>query len=218
MRGTKTQSGFTLIEVVIAITLTSGVVLMLFVGLRISINALRSGNAHLDQEGKSTAEFDAMERQISAAVPMRISGIEDGRTLNTMCFKASDRQVQFLTAASWSGDRATDFWLASYWIVARSDGQQLLIGETPVPDTEHIWQALLISDFATMHSEAIGAPANRIELLYWQSASQGSTAGWASAWQATGKQELPPALQIRWLRGQDEQVATFLVPVTEEVK
>ena len=219
MPQTKKQCGFTLLEVVMAITLTSGIVLMLFAGLRLSMNALHRGNELLEDTERQSAEFDAVQSQISDAIPKRISQVQDGRLLNTICFHSSAQQVQFLTGTSWAGDRSRGLWLATYRVVERKDGQQqLMIGETGVLDTDHLLQALLDPGFAPVRSEPFGEPASHIELSYWESGSNNNPPTWVSDWRAVGQEELPHAIQIRWQRGQQEQTATFLIPVVEEEK
>jgi prepilin-type N-terminal cleavage/methylation domain-containing protein len=219
MPPTRKQSGFTLLEVVMAITIGSGVVLMLFVGLRISMNALRRGNERLESTERQSAEFDAVQSQMSGAIPRTISQAPDGRPLNVLCFRGSAQQVQFVTRSSWAGSRSPGLWLASYRVVEQKDGQQqLMIGETGMPDSDHFLQALIGNDSAPERSEPFGEPADRIELLYWESGSEKNPPSWVSDWKAAGQEELPRGIQIHWQSGQTEQTATFLIPVVEEVK
>jgi hypothetical protein len=202
-----------------AITLASGIVLMLFAGLRISMNALHRGNERLQNAERQSAEFDAVQSQMSGAIPRTISQVRDTRPLNIICFRGSAQQVQFLTRISWDGSRSPGLWLASYRVVGRQDGQQqLMIGETGVPDADHLLQALIGNDFVPERSEPFGEPAGRIELLYWESGSEKSSPAWVSDWTAVGQEELPRGIQIHWQRGQTEQTATFVIPAVEEVK
>lgn len=216
---TRSESGFTLLEVVMAISLTSGVVLMLFVGLRLSMNALHRGNERLEIAERQSAEFDAVQSQISGAIPRTISQVQDGGPINIICFRGSAQKMQFLTGTSWAGDRSPGLWLASYRIIERRDGQQqLMIGETGMLDTDHILQSLLANDFLPERSEAFGDPAGRIDLAYRESGSEKNPPTWVSDWTAVGREALPRGIQIRWQRGQMDQTATFLIPVVEEEK
>ena len=217
MLPTKRQSGFTLLEVVMAITLMTGVVLMLFVSLRVAMGALERGSARLEEKERGLAAFDAVQSQVSGAIPKRILQGADGRPVNVVCFDGTSQRVQFLTGNSWAGDRSTDFWLATYWVRQREDGQQqLMIGETAVPDTDHILQALLESDVLPKRSEPFGEPASRVELFYWGTPSDKNPPTWVADWKAAGQEELPRGIQVRWQRGQEQQTATFPIPVQEE--
>src|ERR1700683_5383604 len=167
MAPTKRQLGFTILEVVMAITLMSGVLLILFTGLRLSMNALRRGNENLDAIEYRLGEADAVQSQVSAAIPASLSQTQDRKMVDTICFRGDSRQVRFLSRDSWAGDRAQGLWMANYRIVQGEDGkQQLEIAEAGILDSDQILNVLLEDDFAPDRSQRVGETADRIEFLY----------------------------------------------------
>jgi prepilin-type N-terminal cleavage/methylation domain-containing protein len=58
LRTRNRQHGFTLLEVVIAITLMTAVLLILFLGLRLGMNAVRRGNERLEKMQQRFAGTD----------------------------------------------------------------------------------------------------------------------------------------------------------------
>jgi type II secretory pathway pseudopilin PulG len=219
MAPTKRQLGFTILEVVMAITLMSGVLLILFTGLRLSMNALRRGNENLDAIEYRLGEADAVQSQVSAAIPASLSQTQDRKMVDTICFRGDSRQVRFLSRDSWAGDRAQGLWMANYRIVQGEDGkQQLEIAEAGILDSDQILNVLLEDDFAPDRSQRVGETADRIEFLYWQTGTDKIQAAWVSDWKPVDREKLPHGIQIHWQRGNQEKTATYLIPVVEEVK
>jgi type II secretory pathway pseudopilin PulG len=219
MAPTKRQLGFTMLEVVMAITLMSGVLLILFTGLRLSMNALRRGNENLDAMEYRLGEADAVQSQVSAAIPASVSQTQDRKSVDTICFRGDSRQVRFLSRDSWAGDRAQGLWMANYRVVQGDDGkQQLEIAEAGILDSDQILNVLLEDDFAPERSQRVGETADRIEFLYWQTGTDKIPAAWVSDWKAVDREKLPHGIQIHWQRGDKEKTATYLIPVVEEVK
>jgi prepilin-type N-terminal cleavage/methylation domain-containing protein len=216
---TKRQSGFTLLEVVMAITLMTGIMLILFVGLRLSLNALRRGNERLDATEYRLGEADMLQSQVSAAIPASLSQTQAGKSINTVCFRGDDRQMRFVSRNSWTGERGQGLWMANYRVVDTQDGkQQLEIEESGILDSDQILNDLLQEDFTAEHSQRFGEPADRIEFSYWQTGTDKIPSVWAQDWKAIDPEKLPHGIQIHWQRGDKEQVATYLIPVVEEVK
>jgi prepilin-type N-terminal cleavage/methylation domain-containing protein len=220
MKRGRTQRGFTLLEVVMAISLMCGVLVILFTGLRLSMNAWRRGTERIEAADQSFAITEALQIQASAAVPMKLFREEDKRREEVICFRGSAQQVRFLTRKSWAGDRSRGLWMATYQVVDAKDGlqQQLLVTETPMLDSSLVLNALLEDDIRAARTQVYGEPADHIELSYWQAGTQALPAAWVSDWKAAGAEKLPRGIQVRWQRRNGEQMATFAIPVVREVK
>jgi prepilin-type N-terminal cleavage/methylation domain-containing protein len=215
----RTDAGFTLLEVIVAITLTAGLAALMLAGFRLALNALHRGQQAIDIITEELAGLDAMQHQIGSAVPRGIDAIEGERVSRYLVFRGTAQGVRFLTHSSWAGDRSSALWLASYQVVGRSDGQQqLVLNETGVSDTRHIFEALLADAAPAARSVALGETADRIELSYWQPALGTVPPSWVSEWRATEQKQLPSAMQVRWWHGKNARTHAFLIPVTEEPK
>src|SRR5438045_9534340 len=98
--------GFTLMEVVVAITLMALVMSVLLMGLRLGASALQRGQQKLEAKARALASLDVLQRQVAAAAPHMIVETSEHETLRYISFRGTPREARFLTAASWHGDRA----------------------------------------------------------------------------------------------------------------
>jgi hypothetical protein len=202
-----------------AITLMCGVLVILFIGLRLSMNAWHRGSERMESFERSFAAADALQSQVSSAVPSKLSRQENQRRTEIVCFRGSAHQARFLTRFSWAGDRSHSLWLASYQVVDAIDGQQqLIINESPMLDSDYILNALLQDDVPPAQTQPFGEAADHIEIAYWQAATPSVPGSWVSDWKAIGSEVLPRGIQIHWQRKGSEQTATFAIPIVREAK
>src|SRR5947208_3606352 len=66
-RRSRRPYGFTLMEVVVAITLMALVMSVLLMGLRLGASALQRGQQKLDAKARALASVDVLQRQVAAA-------------------------------------------------------------------------------------------------------------------------------------------------------
>src|SRR5258706_13533173 len=95
------SSGYTLMEVVVATSLTAVVMSVLFMGLRIGANAMRRGEQKLSDRSRSVAGMEMLEHQVSSAVPRMLSEMRDRVSLQFVDFRGSSTEARFVTATSW---------------------------------------------------------------------------------------------------------------------
>lgn len=219
-RTRKNSAGFTLMEVVVATSLMALVMTTLFLGMRITANAWRRGEQKLDEHARALSATDVMKRQIAAAVPWTgtIPVGADQKLVPIVAFNASAQEVRFVTRASGRGDRERPRYLADYRVVKRDGRQQLMISETGLTDDASLVAWLTASPDERAALEDVGEPADSIDIAYYHPETSQQPQAWVAEWQPLVETELPRALRVRWIRGHEEQVATFLIAINREPK
>ena len=213
------SAGFTLIEVVVAITLMTLIMTILFLGLRISANGLRRGQQKLEEHARAMAENDAIQRQVAAAAPW--NGIArmgaDQKPVPLVGFSGSPQEMRFVTRESWQGKHERPSYMADYRVVKSVPGQQqLVMSEVGLTDDASVIAALMTPANDKTPVEDLGAPADAIDIAYYHPATAEQPAAWVAEWQPLVEQDFPRALRVRWTRGREVQVATFVLTLNHD--
>jgi general secretion pathway protein J len=211
------SAGFTLMEVLVAISLMSLIMLTLVMGLRLTANAWRRGEQKLEEHARVLAGTDVVAQQISAAAIRVVTEVgTDNKPVQFVAFYGSPSELRFCTHSSWRADDSRPLFMAHYRVTTDAQGkQQLVITETGLTDDASLVTALQAQTPKTR--EAVGLPADRIELAYFQPASVAQPAQWVNTWKPQDGAELPRAVQVRWTRGSDTQYATFPVAINHSI-
>lgn len=213
--GDACATGFTLLEVIVAMALTSALMLILAIGMRVGANALQAGDRRLTKLDRSLAIVEVIDEQVAGAVPRIVTVKTDNGPAQYLGFRGDAREVRFLTRVSLTHDMAHRLWLATYRVVEMQDGQeQLLTTETPVLDSDHLQAALVGAVAPAGPVESLGDPAKRIELSYLRPSTPGKPSEWVAEWKPDEK-ELPMGIRVQVWREAYAGALTFAIPVRE---
>jgi len=224
MRARRGSAGFTLMEVLVATSLTAMLMSILFLGLRLGASAMQHGQRKLDEQTRAVAGMDLLERQITSAVPRVVVEKHEREVTRYVAFRGAAQQARFLSARSWQGDRAWPLYLAEYRVKELpAGGEQLVISERGISDEESIVRNLSLDPlrFALVKSappreEEIGEPAGRIEFQYLQPATPQAPTQWVNEWSGEQHDAAPRAVRVLWTRGKAVESATFLVAIARD--
>jgi prepilin-type N-terminal cleavage/methylation domain-containing protein len=216
-RRSNNSRGFTLVEVLVAITLMSLVMVTLVLGMRLTANAWHRGEQKLDEDAQVMAGTDVLTQQISAAAVRVVTEVgANNAPVQVVAFYGSPAELRFCTRNSWRGENSRPQYMADYRVAKDAQGkQQLVISEVGLTDDASVVAALQAP--APASGEAVGSVADRIELAYFQPASAVQPAQWVSTWTPQDGAELPRAVQVRWTRGSETQSATFAVAINHNI-
>ncbi|HXY02629.1 MAG TPA: prepilin-type N-terminal cleavage/methylation domain-containing protein [Terriglobales bacterium] len=219
MQAVRRDSGFTLLELIVAISLTAVVLLILQTGLRLCEQAWRRGNDKVTALENRLAENDSIQAQVSSTVPRQITTQYQQRQLQLISFRGDAHEFRFLTNYASTGARSFGLWLASYRVAQLSDGtQQLFAMETGYSAQKQLVDFLMADQLTEERKRAFGAPANQIEISYFRPSSPGNPAAWVTEWKCDIMKQVPAGVRIHWIRGTDEQNLLMVIPVREEAK
>jgi len=203
----------------VSIALTAVVLAILLSGLQLSENARHRGDDKVDAMMRKLAETEALQVQMSSAVPRILAMDAEQQHRQLLGFLGTPKQLRFLTRHSWAGERNVGLWLATYRVAQEPNGkEQLVVGEAGTRGDGQSVTALLASEAPTTHTMPFAEPADRIEFSYLQAGAPGTPASWFSEWRAEERKQFPRGVQVHWWREKREQVMTFLIPVQEEVR
>lgn len=216
MPAAKRQLGFTLLELVVSISLAAVVLMILTSGLRLTEGAWRRG---IEREGvieQSLAESEAIQAQMSSAIPRVFTTRQDQRPLELLSFRGDAKQVRFLSSYSWEGERNSGLWLASYRVVRESDGrEQLLVSETGLRHDQQFANFLLSNELSATRVLSFNDRADSIDFSYLRSSSPGNPAAWVEEWKCEKQKVLPRGVRVHWQTGKRGQDLLFVISVTE---
>ena len=218
MPAVRRQAGFTLLEVLVSVSLTAAVLMILMVGLRVAEKAWNRGNDRLASMEQNLASEEAIQAKMSSAVPRLFNTVYEQKQLQLVSFRGDAKQVRFLSYYSWEGGRNFGLWLASYRIVENHDKEQLVVSETGLSDNQQLAAFLLSNEPAAAKGRPFGDSADRIEISYMRPSSTGLPAAWVQEWKSQEAKLLPRGVRIRWLRDKQTRDLLLLIPVLEEAQ
>ena len=216
MPATKAQRGFTLLELLVATALTAIVLALLMSGLRVTEAAWLRGSDRRTNMQQTLAENEAIQAQVSSAIPRQLSAHFEQRQVQLATFRGSSREARFFSNYSWQGGRNSGLWLVSYRVIHESEGKErLVVCEQGFSSERQLAAFLLDSQRSTDSGFPYGEPADHIELFYLRPSSPGSPAAWVQQWKCDdqSQKQLPRGVRIHWQFGNQERDLTLVIPV-----
>lgn len=177
--------GFTLVELLIALTLISMALAIAFAALRIAARSMESTELLVNELEELRVVRTVMQQQLVQARPLHESATQ--RQVN---FHGESRQLEFVAPAPSQDGRLMGLYRYRLSIDAVADRQQLLLAYQPyVPGVAHDWPlngetTLLASDL------------RQGEFSYFGVGAQGEA--WQSRW--SGQERLPRLVRLVLVR------------------
>ena len=219
MPATRRDSGFTLLELIVAVSLTAVVLLILLNGLRLTERAWTLGNDKVTTLEGRLAEREAIQVQVSSAVPRVVVTEYEQQQVHLISFCGNTKEIRLLSNYSWEGGRSFGLWLVKYRVVQKSDGkEQLMVTETGLTQQKQLVDFLLSKEPTGGTGQPFGEGANQIEFSYWRPNAPGIPASWVPEWKCDSMNQLPRSVHIHWQGEKEEQNLLLLIPVVEETK
>jgi prepilin-type N-terminal cleavage/methylation domain-containing protein len=204
--------GFTLMELLVSMTLMGLVAVAILFGFRIGTNAWAKGGASLDRFRTTQGTFDLLNRQIgSMKAHYWVQKLKDA-PVELLLFQGTPEGMRFVSDFSFKSRSAGGLWLIEYFVMKSKDSQQmnLMLNEMPLPPDEVLSQsvfrdieigednrpAVRFPEFqARADSMRLVEGAQEIQFQYFLPLTP---QGQAPA--QTGKQQLPQGIKIalRW--------------------
>ena len=130
------RAGFTLLELLVSVTLMGLLAVAIHIGFRIGTNAWAKGDSRLESIRTSQYSVELLSRQISSMVPYYSrQKINDG-FLDVLLFQGVPRGMRFVTSFSAQSRSAGGLRLVEYFVSSsnRKGLNALLVNERPLPD------------------------------------------------------------------------------------
>jgi prepilin-type N-terminal cleavage/methylation domain-containing protein len=223
------SKGFTLLEMIISISLMALLMTTLLVGLRVAGRAWQRGEARL-REVHVEEERDAfLATQLSSLVPYVVTSRNPDISGKVLILQATRSCLRFVSSYSSRYRNQAGLVLAEYAVVATSSGPLgLALREVPVRDDQALPGQLIeriTQDEETGKTTVIYRPFSMkesdIKLMTGLERAgfeyldlhpkDGSEPTWVSEWESTSDFPYPAAILLRWRKGGRE--AERLIPI-----
>jgi general secretion pathway protein J len=161
--------GFTLLELLIAITLLVVILVVTLGAVRIGSRSLAAGEKKIDAQERFRTVLAIMDAQIQSQMPLSYEG-EDGKRYY---FSGEAKTLRFLTCYSiWSGQRG--YVIVDYTIEPEEGGREVLYAQEQTPGIEGRLRTRLIEASGMSFAYFYKSPAE--EEGSWTDTLSGGTA------------------------------------------
>jgi prepilin-type N-terminal cleavage/methylation domain-containing protein len=218
------QQGFTLLEMMIGITLMALIMTTVLMGLRIANRAMQQGEERLGQIYSDEERSDFMGKQIESLVPYRVRSTDPKLTGQFPIIEAKRSCFRFLTTYGSRYRSRSGLVLVEYGVVRESRGlSSLYLRETPVTNDEDLLHQVvqrIATDSDTGKNTLVYFPfvkrATDLELFremnaarfeYLVPTSDQRAEHWVSDWEPESQVAFPLAVRFVWEQeGHQQQV------------
>lgn len=187
------EAGFTLLELLIAITLVAMMAVGIWGIFSISVRSWSRGTEAIDANQRHRSVLDMARKQIASAYPIYSQAdAQQGMDIGPI-FNGTENGIRFISLNSMQFFESPGLTLVSYEIVQDSDGNQSLIERETRYTGQDIAQDEILND-----SRAISI-FDRLETCifeYYDSGNADSPARWVSEWDGSASTRLPSAVRM----------------------
>jgi len=202
------QRGFTLLELILALTIMGTVVLVALGAFRIGQRAWERGDAVALQNQRLRIGAERMRQQLAAATIYIIPGQNDA----AIGFTGSAREIRFVSRLSLVPDHEQGLVYVDYRLVETVDrGWELAFYEQPVVALE---EGTVVEPEAASFHRLIGG----LTEAAWQyrGGDDGAEDTWLETWDAGNQLRLPEAIRLRLRSGSDSPLSVVVRVVNPE--
>jgi len=186
------EHGFTLLELMIAITLLVMIVAIMMGALRLASRSVEAGERKTENQERLRAAATFMDAQIQSQLPLT-SGTEQGKSYY---FRGDNKTLRMATGYSiWGAGKGSV--IVDYRVEAGDGGRQTLYASEQTPGIEARREARLFTD------------ASEISFEYYTKDPADEAGQWSEQW--TGGTTLPGAIRLHV--GYGAQKLVFLFPL-----
>ena len=223
------ESGFTLIEMLVAVTLLAIMAVGLWSVFSISVRSWSKGTESIDKTQRHRSILDKVRKQIASAYPLNGStdmpvdmpiepqAIDEQLSFNTLLFNGTETGLSFVSLNSLRFQESPGLTLVSYGIAPDSEGHYSLV-EREARYTGQIFNP----DMALNLSESIPIFENLSSCIfeYFDPGDNDNTSQWLPLWSGQERRELPAAVSITMISRDPEGNSLnrhMVVPIRAQV-
>lgn len=200
------QKGFTLVEVLVALTIASMMSLAIFSALRLSLSAWRRASQRIEVTENFRLAAEAMRRQIACAYPVRVSGLAGIQVMPASIltgatqasppfFIGTSNSMSFVTISALRFREHPGLTIVNYKLHEE-------MGKTSLVETERIYLGPDSLKEGTLLQPKESAPTplfDGVELVEFSYLDKPLDAPpmWVDSWDASQEGELPAAVRVK---------------------
>lgn len=138
------SGGFTLMELLVSMTLMGFVAVAILFGFRIGTNAWAKGGANLERLRTTQATYDLLNRQIGSMKDYYSVQKLKEAPVELLLFQGTAEGMRFVSNFSFKSRSAGGLWLVEYFAMKSKEPEQvdLMLNETRLPPDEALAQSV----------------------------------------------------------------------------
>ena len=201
------SSGFTLLEMVVTLTILGFILLIIFGAFRLGISAWEKGESSREEYQKVRAVSQLVSRQLKSMVPYKIK--TEKAEGDYLAFEGSARSLKFVSALSMRAKQPEGFVYAIYEFKdGGNEGGRLVVYEQRVLIRKNFFEERPNEESGVPLIEGISDI--RFEYYQEEDSLKNRKEGWVEEWNAKEEKELPRAVRmtVTYKSGQSEKEET----------
>jgi prepilin-type N-terminal cleavage/methylation domain-containing protein len=198
------ESGFTLLEVLIAITLLAMIAVGIWTVLNISIQSWTRGTDAIDINQRHRSMLAMAQKQIASIYPLFAAVSTEPKSRPALIFYGTGNRVRFVSLNSLQFSDNAGLILVSYETDHDADGNTFLAEK----ETRYFGQSPDESALSGSKSVSIFDNLLNCTFEYYDPGDEEHPAQWVSEWDAGTLNQLPAAIRMTMI-AQDSQVGTL---------
>jgi len=217
------SSGFTLIEVIVALTILGFIILMVSGTFRLGLSSWEKGDSIKEDYQKIRMISQMVSRQIKSAVPYKLK--TEKAEGDYLAFEGKPHSLRFVSALAMKAKRPEGFVYVVYQL--KDDGEKK--GRLVLYEQRALNRNFFEDDLKEDSAVTLFEGVSQVRFQYYREANdeKNQKEEWAEEWNAKEEKELPRALRmtVTYWNGRGEEEATpitVLAPVAayqfEEVR
>ena len=198
------QAGFTLLELVVALTLLVVMAVGVWTALTMCINAWTRGIEAIDVNQRERNTHDLVRKQIASAYPVlpssgiSLSGVQQNAVnsiiaANTPVFSGGETSLRFVSPNSLLSVDSAGLVLVTYEVGVDSNNNIFLVQR----EAPYVGQS--VDDGWFTSSAYVFYNLKELTFEYYDTGDAGEPAEWFTEWDTLGKRRLPAAVRISML-------------------
>lgn len=213
MKRPDTSAGFTLLELIISLTIIAIIAMMVQNGFRLSVGAWEKGESAIEEQQRYRYALELIQRQLSSCLPHTSS--KKVKTDSDVVFKGDDASLEFVSRMSLLSRESSGMIRVRYHVEVKDDGKSVLLAESRLVDRlslsfqdepgEEDWHTLLsgLRDFTFDYLTGLATE----DIL-------GDASNWESSWGDSDEHKgLPLALRVRFQANEKLKPLYLVIPV-----
>ena len=186
----KARRGFTLVELMVALTILAGLLAVTYSGFRVALTFWEKGNLRAQEFERRQTVLSVLREQIAGALPVLHLAQDGNVRRQKLAFEGDSRTIRFVSRTSWrDGSDAVPRWIGLSWNGRLNVDEWEMLSPSNGPGEKSIWHLELDSFDALEFRFLRRAYPNRKEewLKVWDTAANGLPAAIALQYTIKGE-------------------------------
>jgi prepilin-type N-terminal cleavage/methylation domain-containing protein len=179
-----TARGFTLIELMVSLTIMAGLLAVTYSGLRVALTMWEKGSARAQSFEQRQTVLEVLREQVGGILPVSYFVVQGTERRQRLAFEGTPNSLRFVSATSWrDGPRSVPRWIELQWDGRLKIDERRMLSPLNTPSVESLWH-LELDAFQDLR------------FRYLQREQRDRPAQWLEDWDMDERRELPAAIAM----------------------